>query len=304
MSLDSEATLVFPASASGQTPPVGSPEYAGGVEPGTLLAGRYRVQGLLGRGGTSEVYRAYDLHRGEPVAVKRLMLGRGDPKMLARLRHEQLVAGAIEHPNILKIFDFMVADGAALLTMELLEGLDLRDKVPERAPLPCVLRWLTHASTGLGHLHARGWIHGDVKPANLFLTRQGVLKITDFGLTTAGAGSDRLLPGAITGTPDYMAPEQISGRGSLSPATDLYALGAVAWRLLAGRLPFHSPDIKRLLQMKLERDAPSLRAANPMVPQAMDALVARLLSRDQAARPRNTEELRAELVRLWPLARR
>lgn len=302
MSYESQATLVFPASASGQTPAVETAGYAGGVAPGTLLARRFRVQGLLGRGGTSEVYRAYDLQRGEPVAVKRLMLGQGDPKVLARLRHEQLVAGDLAHPNILKIYDFMVDEGAALLTMELLEGLDLRAKVPERAPLSCVLRWMTHAAAGLGHLHERGWIHGDVKPANLFLTRRGVLKITDFGLTTAGAGSDRLLPGAITGTPDFMAPEQISGRGTLGPATDLYALGAVAWRLLAGRLPFQSPDIRLLLQMKLEREAPSLKAANPMVPQAMDTLVARLLQRDPAARPRHTDELRAELVKLWPLA--
>lgn len=297
-----EQTLIIPAvrSASGQTPDPNAPSARPPIVPGTQLAGRWMVRGLLGRGGTAEVFRVLDWNSGQEVALKRLSTASDDAKALARLRHERLVTDGIDHPNVLRVYEFAVDAGVAMLSMELLEGQDLRAKVPGRAQPNEVLRWLTHAAAGLGQLHKRGWIHGDVKTANLFLTRAGLLKLTDFGLSTQGSGSDRLLPGAFTGTPDFMAPEQISGRGTLSAATDIYGLGSVAYRLLAGRMPYPQTDIARLLAAKVGEDAPHLRLSRPDLPLAFADLVARMLARDPNDRPRDTVELRQLLVALWP----
>lgn len=294
-------TLIIPAvrAASGQTPDPNAPSSGAPIVGGTLLAERWRVIGLIGRGGSSEVFRVLDLKTGDQVALKRLSRASDDAKALARLRHERLVTDGIDHPNVLRVYEFSVDAGVAMLSMELLEGQDLRAKVPGRAAVNEVLRWLTHAAAGLGQLHKRGWIHGDVKTANLFLTRAGVLKLTDFGLSTQGSGSDRLMPGAFTGTPEFMAPEQISGRGTLSPATDIYGLGSVAYRLLAGRMPYPQTDMARLLAAKVGEDARPLVRAD--LPQAFAELVARMLARDPNDRPRDTVELRQHLVALWPL---
>lgn len=298
-----QRTLIIPAvrSAGVVTSPASAPIAGTPVAEGTLLAGRWLVLGHLGRGGTSEVFRVLDQKTREEVALKRLSTASTDAKALARLRHERLVTDGIDHPNVLRIHEFAVEDGVAMLTMELLEGQDLRAKTSGRAPPNEVLRWLTHAAAGLGQLHERGWIHGDVKNANLFLTRAGILKLTDFGLSTRGSGSDRLMPGAFSGTPEFMAPEQISGRGALSPATDIYGLGGVAYRLLAGRMPYPQADIARLLAAKVSEDAPPLWMARPDLPRPVSDLVARMLARDPNARPQNTAELRQSLVALWPL---
>lgn len=296
-------TLIIPAvrSGSGQTPDPNAPSSNAAIVPGMLLGGRWLVRGRLGRGGTSEVFRVLCEKNGVEVALKRLSTASVDAKALARLRHERLVTDGIDHPNVLRVYEFAVDDGVAMLSMELLEGQDLRAKVPGTAAPNEVLRWLTHAAAGLGQLHQRGWIHGDVKTANLFLTRSGVLKLTDFGLSARGSGSDRLMPGAFSGTPEFMAPEQISGRGTLSPATDIYGLGGVAYRLLAGRMPYRQTDVARLLAAKVSEDAPPLWLARPELPRAFADLIARMLARDPNDRPRDTLELRQHLVALWPL---
>ena len=206
--------------------------------PGTLLGGRYRIVGLLGRGGMGEVYRAEDLKLGEPVALKFLPAELTlDGAALARFHREVRVARQIAHPNVCRVFDIGEAGGLHFLSMEYIDGEDLsgllnrigrlsRDKAVELARQICA---------GLAAAHEAGVLHRDMKPANVMIDGRGRAKITDFGL--AQVADELQGEAAFAGTPAYMAPEQIRA-GEVSIATDLYALGLVLYEMFTGERPF------------------------------------------------------------------
>ena len=206
----------------------------GRFAPGTRLGDRYRVVGRLGVGGMGEVYRADDLKLGQPVALKFLPEAiERDPVSLDRLTAEIRTARQISHPNVCRVYDVGEVDGRRFLTMEYVDGEDLRGLLRRigRLPEDKGLEIARQICAGLAAIHDRGVLHRDLKPANVMLDGRGKVRLTDFGLATTAAAAGRT--GEIAGTPAYMAPEQLTGQ-PLSVASDMYALGLVLFELFTG----------------------------------------------------------------------
>ncbi|MGE6761825.1 serine/threonine-protein kinase [Corallococcus interemptor] len=273
-----------------------------GLVPGQVVAGRYQVERWLGVGGTSAVYQALDVKKQQRVALKVLAVPYADEALVTRFRQEVEHARALEHVNILHVFDVGSDGERHYLTVELLEGRDLRQVMLEGRPtLANALRWLTHATVALEHAHAHGVLHRDVKPGNLFITRTGVLKLMDFGLAKSAHVMGNTAQGATLGTPEYMAPEQVTG-AEVAPATDLYALGVVAYELLTGQLPFRHAQPVPLMLMHVQETAVPPRKLRPGLPEAFEQVVLRLMRKRPEERYASATVLRAELAKLWPLA--
>ena len=250
-----------------------------------------------------DVWRGTDLAIDRRVAIKLLRSERADDEDgLARFRAEAHHAGSLSHPNIAQVFDYGEARGTepGYLVMELVEGLSLT-RILDDGPLPPgdVMDVVAQAARGLAAAHQAGLVHRDIKPGNLLVRLDGLVKITDFGIAIA-AGENPVTqpvtqPGMLIGTPAYLAPERISGAPAM-PATDLYALGVVAHQCLTGQVPFVGEPLAVALA-HLDRGIPPLP---PSVPPAAAALVADLTRQDPAARPGSAWDVavRAEHLRV------
>jgi serine/threonine protein kinase len=244
--------------------------------------GRYRIIRKLGKGGMGTVYLAHDTQFDRPVALKVPHFGPDDgPEVVERFYREARAAAVMHHPNFCPVYDVGAIDGTPYLTMAYLEGRSLAEVVRD-GPLPpdraaALTRTLAAA---LDAAHRRGVIHRDLKPSNVLLTESGEPVVLDFGLARrTGRGDVRLTQtGAVVGTPAYVAPEQLAGKGEPTPACDIYSLGALFYELLTGRPPFVGPLDVVLAQALLEEPAPpsSLR---PEVSPALDAACRRALAK-------------------------
>jgi serine/threonine-protein kinase len=272
-----------------------------GLVPGQVVAGRYRVERWLGAGGSSTVYEVTDLQRDARVALKLLAVPHAEAHLVARFRQEVEHVQALEHVNILRVFGAGTDGERHFLTMELLDGSDLRQVLAERRPTWAEsLRWLTHATVALEHAHGRGVLHRDVKPANLFITRTGVLKLMDFGLAKSMHVPGTTAQGAVLGTPEYMSPEQVMGSPPVSPATDLYALGVVAYELFTGQLPFRHPQPVPLMFLHVQQAPVPPRTLCPDLPEPFERVVLKLLEKRPEDRYPDAAGLRSALAKLWP----
>lgn len=273
-----------------------------GLVPGQVLAGRYRAERWLGAGGSATVYAATDLQTGAQVALKLLTAPGSDTALVSRFRQELEHARVLEHPNIARILDVGTDGDRHFLIAELLQGMDLRHVLQTRRPtLAESLRWLTHATCALEHAHERGVLHRDVKSPNLFITHTGVLKLMDFGLAKSEHVASTTAQGAVFGTPEYMAPEQVMGSPPLSPATDLYSLGVVAYELLTGQLPFRHPQPVPLMFLQVQQAPVPPRTLCPQLPEPFERIVLKLLAKQAMARYPSATGLRGALRELWPL---
>jgi serine/threonine-protein kinase len=294
---------------SAQSPTFTSPGYAGQRavvthQPrtaGTILAERYRIVGLLGRGGMGEVYRADDLKLGQAVALKFLPPEtRGDPAALERFRNEVRVARQVSHPNVCRIYDLSDGDGEPFLSMEYVDGEDLASLLRRigRLPPDKAVQVARQLCAGLSAAHDLGVLHRDLKPANVMLDGRGVAKITDFGLADF---AERIAPHEIAGTPGYMAPEQLTGAPA-STRTDLYSLGLVLFEMFTGAPAFvpGSPEDRR----RASRDSspPTPAATQPAIDPAVDRVIVRCLDPDPAKRPPSARAVAAALPGGDPLA--
>ena len=321
----SSLSVVRPAGASGAVPrratrPLELPApdaRMGALAVGQVLAGRYAVQDALGAGGMGIVYRARDLVLGETVAVKTLRAEAlaADPGALERFKDEIRLARRISHRNVVRTHDLGESDGVPFLTMEYVEGTALSALLRERGPLPAtaVLSVARQLCRALEVAHEQGVVHGDIKPQNILVGRDGVLKVTDFGVarltrrrgSPAGAAHDGALvgrvTGAVVGTPEYMAPELLLGQEP-DARTDIYAAGMVLHECLTGANPFPADTPLAFLARKLDAgDAPppsapaSPAAAAPAAPPSPTAaladIVARMTARDAEARPTTAGEV-------------
>jgi len=251
---------------------------------GNLLAGRYRLDKPIGTGGFSDVWRATDTALERPVAVKLLHPGCArQPEVLARFRAEARRAAALWHQNIAHIYDYdEPADGAQpYLVMELVDGPSLAG-VLVGGPLSAAwtMDIVAQTAAGLQEAHATGLIHRDIKPGNLLLASSGTVKITDFGISHAIGSVPVTVTGVLMGTAGYLAPERIAG-AQAGPASDLYALGVVAYECLAGAPPFAGEPLDVACAHR-ERPVPPLL---PSVPAGVSALVMQLVAKDPAWRP-------------------
>jgi len=260
---------------------------------GGVFATRYRVDGLLGRGGMGVVLKVRDLQLDEEVALKVVRAGlASNPSFLALLKQEIRLARRITHRYVLRTHDFGECDGIPYVTMEYLKGTTLRSLLDARGrlPLSLVLRIARQVAEGLEAAHAVGVVHRDIKPANVLFDVRGDAKIMDFGLAAPVAAATVGEAGTLIGSPRYMSPEQIRGE-RVDARTDLYALGVMLFELCSGIPPFDSPRIDDLLALHLEARPPSLVDLVPDLPAEVGALVGRLLEKRPEHRPQSAAEV-------------
>jgi hypothetical protein len=271
------------------------------LEAGVVIGGRYRIVGLLGRGGMGEVYRADDLKLGQPVALKFLPAGLdADPRRLDRFLTEVRMARQVSHPNVCRVYDVGDVDGRHFLSMEYVDGEDLSSLLRRigRLPHDKALEIARQVCAGLAASHERGVIHRDLKPANVMLDGRGKARITDFGLAAAaGASAD----GEVAGTPAYMAPEQLAG-GAVSPQTDIYALGLLLFELFTGR---RVHDVTTLIELRERHQRPAssvLSTGSGDVEPAVLRVIERCLETEPGRRPQHPIAVAAALPGGDPLA--
>ena len=273
----------------------------GGFTPGTVLAERYRIIGLLGRGGMGEVYRADDLKLGQPVALKFLPRRFASEKdRLERFYAEVRIARQVSHPNVCRVYDVGEIDGQQYLSMEYVDGEDLASLLKRigRLPPDKALDIARELCAGLAAAHDRGVLHRDLKPANVMVDGRGRARITDFGLAVAAG---EVTEGEVSGTPAYMAPEQLAGKGA-TVRSDIYALGLVLYELYVGRKAFDGATVEEL-RRKHSHDAPvSPSTHSPGFDPAVERVILRCLEKDPAARPASAAQVAKTLPGGDPLA--
>ncbi|HZI66739.1 MAG TPA: serine/threonine-protein kinase, partial [Thermoanaerobaculia bacterium] len=282
----------------------------------TLTAGSrlgpYEIVAPIGAGGMGEVYRAKDPRLGRDVAIKVLPASVSqDHDRLRRFEQEARAAGLLNHPNITAVYDIGSADGAPYVVTELLEGETLRSRL-STGPLPVrkALDYAIQIGRGLAAAHEKGIVHRDLKPENLFLTKDGRVKILDFGLaklkpseseerqqTNLPTGSIGTEPGVVLGTMGYMSPEQVRGKPA-DHRSDIFAFGAILWEMLAGRRAFHGDTAADTMTAILTKEPPELSGTNAAVHPGLDRIVRHCLEKNPEERFHSAHDLAFDLEAL------
>jgi len=271
---------------------------------GTVLAGRYVIDEVIGEGGMATVYRAHHKLVDRPVAVKIMnpMLA-SDPIVRERFRREARSAQKLAHPNIIEIFDQGdTEDGTCYIVMELLRGESLAAVVARgRLEVDRAIHVMIQISRGIARAHDLEVIHRDLKPENIFLCRRDdgsdLVKLLDFGIAKSRQDSRLTGQGELFGTPQYMAPERILGNDT-GGSSDIYALGVVFFEMLSGELPFNAPDVATFFVKHMNEPARSLQALNSRIPAALDELVGKMLAKDPKDRPVDAHRIHQNLLDL------
>ncbi|MGE0481744.1 MAG: serine/threonine-protein kinase [Phycisphaerae bacterium] len=270
--------------------------------PGTMLAGRYRVIELLGRGGMGQVFRAEDLKLHEIVALKFLMTAReADPHHLQAMYNEVRVARQVAHANVCRVYDIGEIDGRTFISMEYIDGEHLGSLLRRigRLPTDKAIDIARQLALGLAAIHHADVLHRDLKPTNIMIDGRGRVRITDFGL--AGLAHELARTGERAGTPAYMAPEQIAGRG-VSVRSDVYSFGLVLYELFTGRQAFHANSWAEFEKLQLEHTPREPSALVGDLDPAIERTILRCLEKDAHRRPATALEIAAALPGSDPLA--
>ena len=258
--------------------------------PGVVLGGRYRLTRQIAVGGMGEVWAAHDESLARDIAIKVLREEyAGDRGFLERFRTEARNAGSLSHDGIAALFDYGEQDGSAFLAMELILGEPMSDLLEREPVLPPrrLLPILAQTARALHAAHQAGVVHRDVKPGNILITPTGKVKITDFGVSLSSNQVPMTATGMVMGTAQYLSPEQAVG-GPATAASDLYALGIVAYEALVGHRPFTGPTAVDIAVAHVNTPVPPLPSS---VDRQIASLVMRLLAKDPSQRPRDAEEL-------------
>jgi len=272
------------------------------LRPGTVFANRYEVKEVLGMGGMGVVYRAFDRELREAVAIKTLRPEAltGDGVALERFKQEIRLARKIAHRNVVRTYDLGEVNGLYYLTMEYVEGTSLKQLIATRGPLPVpvTLTIGKQLCRALEVAHEQGVIHRDIKPQNLVVEPSGVLKVMDFGIARlASRTTDPGLTkeGMSIGTPDYMSPEQLSGK-ELDARSDLYSAGVVLFECLTRRLPFEAATTYAVIAKQLEGAPPDPRTLNQDVPEALAHVILRAMAKEPVDRYQTAAEMHDALA--------
>src|SRR5205809_2831656 len=273
------------------------------IAPGTKL-GPYEILAPLGAGGMGEVYRARDTKLGRDVAIKLLPASfSGDPDRLHRFEQEACAAGALNHPNILVIHHIDTHEGAPYIVSELLEGETLRQRMSGAALAQRrVTEYTSQIAHGLAAAHKKGIVHRDLKPDNIFITKDGRVKILDFGIAKLTQPDGSLSqteiptrrvdtdPGVVMGTVGYMSPEQVRGR-PVDHRSDIFSFGAILYEMLSGRRAFHGESAADTMSAILNQDPPDLSETNHSISPALERLVNHCLEKNPEERFHSASDL-------------
>ncbi|MQY21313.1 Stk1 family PASTA domain-containing Ser/Thr kinase [Nocardia macrotermitis] len=272
----------------------------GGQLIGQILDGRYRIDAPIARGGMSMVFRGVDTRLDRPVAIKVMdPKFAGDPQFLSRFEFEARAVAKLKHPSLVAVYDQGVDGEHPFLIMELVEGGTLRELLRERGPMPphAVAAVAEPVLAAIGVAHRAGLVHRDVKPENVLISDAGEVKIADFGLVRAVAGSNITSSSVILGTAAYLSPEQVSN-GSADARSDVYSFGILIFEMLTGRTPFTGDTSLSIAYQRVEKDVPNPSRFIEGVPPEFDELVARATAREPAHRFTDATEMAAELRRI------
>jgi beta-lactam-binding protein with PASTA domain/tRNA A-37 threonylcarbamoyl transferase component Bud32 len=267
---------------------------------GSVLTGRYRLEARLGAGGMAEVFRGHDMVLDRPVAIKVLSERfASDPSFVDRFRREARAAARLNDRNVVSVFDSGADDGTNFIVMEYIEGRTLADFLAGGGKLPPdkAAELVEHVCDGLAAAHAQGVVHRDIKPANIMVTREGVVKVMDFGIARITTSADTIAQTAqVLGTASYLSPEQAQGR-PVDARSDIYSLGIVLYELLAGSAPFNGESPVAVAMKHVHETPPPPSSVNPDVPPALDAVVMRALSKNPANRYQTATAFKDDLER-------
>ena len=265
------------------------------IEPGTRL-GQYEVQDLIGQGAMGVVYRAYHVPLARTGAVKVMHGISPDPDSIARFRREAQAIAQMRHPNILNVFDYGEYQGTPYMIVEYVPGGSLAAQMKKgQLGTAAALEYLEGIAAGLDYAHSLGIVHRDVKPANVLVARDGTPIIADFGLVKLlQSATLNSMTGATTGTPAYMAPEQVTG-SQVGPAADRYSLATMAYEMLTGAFPFQDDSVLEMLYAHVHRDPVPPSGRRPELGSGVDAVILRGLARDPNERWESCEAFVAAL---------
>jgi serine/threonine protein kinase len=268
--------------------------------------GRYEILDKLGEGAMGVVYRARDTTLGRVVALKMLSADLvADAELHQRFLREAEAIGGLNHPNIVTVYDLGESEGLLYMAMELLDGDDLRSLIERKAeiPLPDKVRLLLQICDGLGYAHTKGVVHRDIKPANIIVTAGGHAKLLDFGLARVATRATITKRGVILGTPDYMSPEQATGR-TLDHRTDIFSAGAVFYEALTLQKPFKGKTLHAVLYQIISEDPEPVLTLNPDLPARLASLVQRMLEKEPTRRFAHMTDVGQELRSIHHALRR
>jgi len=268
---------------------------------GTIL-GQYEIRSPLGAGGMGEVYRAHDTRLDRDVAIKVLPeYLTTDPERLRRFEQEARATAALNHPNILAVYQMATDNGISYLVEEMLEGETLRERL-RRGPIPLrkAIDYAVQIAHGLAAAHDRGIVHRDLKPENLFITKDGRVKILDFGLAKLGAAKDasgqeatlteQTNPGTVMGTAGYMSPEQVRGK-TVDHRTDIFAFGTILYEMVTGKQPFRKATSAETMAAILNEEPSSVSQLTPATPPGLERVVHRCLEKNPEQRFQSASDL-------------
>src|ERR1035441_6122126 len=271
------------------------------LTPGARL-GQYELHSPLGAGGMGEVYRAHDTRLDREVAIKVLPESlTSDPERLRRFEQEARAAAALNHPNILAVYQMGTHDGVSYMVTELLDGETLRERLRGGLiPLRKAIDYAVQIAHGLAAAHDKGITHRDLKPENLFVTKDGRVKILDFGLAKVGpskdsSGEEATLgtgtePGMVMGTAGYMSPEQVRGK-TADHRSDIFAFGTILYVMVTGKQTFRKPTSAETMTAILNEEPPSISQIAPTAPPGLQRVVHRCLEKSPEQRFQSASDM-------------
>ena len=282
---------------------------------GESIGGRYRLEAVIGRGGMSTVYRAFDTVLERPVAIKLLHPGvAADGDQLERFRREARLVARLSHPNVVTVIDAGEqpagteggdsdpATACPYIVFEYVEGETLKELIRREGPLDITqaVAYALELARALGAAHAQDLVHRDVKPQNVLIGEEGAAKITDFGIARPLTEAALTMPGRVLATTDYIAPEQALGE-PVSPRSDLYSLGIVLFEMLTGDVPFHGESAVAVAMKHVREQLPDVQRLRPGISAATAAVLERATAKDPANRYPDAEAMAADLERALAL---